>query len=345
MNVTFLIGNGFDLNLGLKTRYADFYKYYKEKKFDDMISKSIATDFKMWSDLEMGLGAFLKDVDETQIDEFLDSKSTLERTLAEYLTLENDRMVIDTEPNFAAEFSKNTVGFWNDFNLEDKEQRKRVVSNTTEEIQYQFISFNYTNSLDRMISVAQTHKKQFGTHVARGSTYGETVVAPLHIHGILTDDLILGLDNVSQIQNEKLAKNPALADYIIKASVNKALGERRIEQAKAIIDKSKYVCLFGLSIGETDGMWWEYLVEWLNRSEDNRLVLFVHGEDNVRLSAQEKVRFRDRKRKLFLERSKCKDENILNNVRNRIIVVPNSKIFSMKNVSVKNTELITIGGK
>lgn len=26
--VTFLIGNGFDLNLGLKTRYADFYPHY-----------------------------------------------------------------------------------------------------------------------------------------------------------------------------------------------------------------------------------------------------------------------------------------------------------------------------
>lgn len=345
MNITFLIGNGFDLNLGLNTRYADFYKYYKEKKVDDMISKSIARDFKMWSDLEMGLGVFLRNVDEPQIDEFLDSKSTLERTLAEYLTLENDRMVIDAEADFAVEFSKNIVGFWNEFNLEDKEHHKRVVSNTTEEIRYQFISFNYTDSLDRMISVTQTHKKQFGTHVARNTTYGDTVATPLHIHGILTDDLILGLDNMSQIQNEKLAQNPALADYIIKASVNKALGERRIERAKVIIDKSKYVCLFGLSIGETDGMWWEYLVEWLNTAEDNRLVLFVHGEDNVRLSAQEKVRFRDRKRKLFLERSRCKDDNIRNNVRDRIIVVPNSRIFSMKNVSVKNTELITIGGK
>lgn len=30
MNITFFIGNGFDLNLGLKTRYKDFYKYFKE---------------------------------------------------------------------------------------------------------------------------------------------------------------------------------------------------------------------------------------------------------------------------------------------------------------------------
>ena len=28
LNITFLIGNGFDIGLGLKTRYKDFYKYY-----------------------------------------------------------------------------------------------------------------------------------------------------------------------------------------------------------------------------------------------------------------------------------------------------------------------------
>ena len=28
MEIAYLIGNGFDLNLGLKTRYDDFYDYY-----------------------------------------------------------------------------------------------------------------------------------------------------------------------------------------------------------------------------------------------------------------------------------------------------------------------------
>lgn len=32
MNVTFLLGNGFDLNLGLSTSYKDFYSYYTKKE-------------------------------------------------------------------------------------------------------------------------------------------------------------------------------------------------------------------------------------------------------------------------------------------------------------------------
>ena len=39
MNITFLIGNGFDINLGLKTRYTNFYPYYLEKYPEEMIAK------------------------------------------------------------------------------------------------------------------------------------------------------------------------------------------------------------------------------------------------------------------------------------------------------------------
>ena len=31
MNITFFIGNGFDLNLGLKTGYIDFYEWIHKK--------------------------------------------------------------------------------------------------------------------------------------------------------------------------------------------------------------------------------------------------------------------------------------------------------------------------
>ena len=40
MNITFMIGNGFDLNIGLKTRYKDFIlEYLKIDTKDDMLKK------------------------------------------------------------------------------------------------------------------------------------------------------------------------------------------------------------------------------------------------------------------------------------------------------------------
>jgi hypothetical protein len=79
MNVTFLLGNGFDLNLGLSTSYKDFYSYYTKKEPNDFIAKSISKNYELWSDLELGLGKFLKIVKEDQINDFLNSKALLEK--------------------------------------------------------------------------------------------------------------------------------------------------------------------------------------------------------------------------------------------------------------------------
>ena len=35
MNITYLVGNGFDLNLGLQTKYTDFIKVYKNQVMSD----------------------------------------------------------------------------------------------------------------------------------------------------------------------------------------------------------------------------------------------------------------------------------------------------------------------
>lgn len=338
MNITFLIGNGFDLNLKLNTRYSDFYKYYIENDPKDLLSNSIKEDFEMWSDLEVGLGEFLKDVDETQIEEFLDSKSTLERMLSEYLSLENQRVVIKDEKALSEEFKKKILNFFYDFNSIDKEHYHQLVSNTRAQINYKFITFNYTNVLDMIVNAAQKHCKPFGNHTVGGTGYNDTVITPHHIHGKLTEDLILGLDNTEQIRNDKLKTNPRLTNYIIKSAVNIALGEKKIEKAKEIIDKSKYVCLFGLSIGDTDGMWWRYIIEWLKREKDNRLVLFINKNTNVQLSGQEKIRFRDSNREMMLERSRCEVSETLKLVQDKIIIVPNSKIFNLENIILEEKE-------
>ena len=53
MNITFFIGNGFDINLGLNTKYSDFYPYFIEKStITNMIRAWLQEDELLWSDLE-----------------------------------------------------------------------------------------------------------------------------------------------------------------------------------------------------------------------------------------------------------------------------------------------------
>ena len=336
MNITFFIGNGFDLNIGLRTRYTDFYKYYQENCPSNIISQSIQSDYKMWSDLEIGLGKFLERVSENQIIEFLDAKGNLERLLSEYLLSEKRRVIFSNERLLAEEFRNNIYNFWRDFNAIEQQHYKKVISDTNGRINYAFITFNYTDILDEIVSMAQNYVVPFGQHVCGNLRYTDNIVLPHHIHGGLDENLILGVDNSEQIINDKFKVNPELTRYVIKPQLNEALGEQKIQRADAIISNSKYICLYGLSLGATDTLWWRKLYEWLNNESNTRLVVFVRSETNCSFSAQERIRFIDSERERFLDRCCLMKSDISEIVRDKIIIVPNSKIFDLKNISLND---------
>ena len=63
MNILFMIGNGFDKNLGLNTSYIDFYEYYVKLPSSNEVVKVFKDDLKKnnyvdWSDLELALGEY-----------------------------------------------------------------------------------------------------------------------------------------------------------------------------------------------------------------------------------------------------------------------------------------------
>ena len=70
--------------------------------------------------------------------------------------------------------------------------------------------------------------------------------------------------------------------------MNNSIGQRKTERAFDIINKSRIICVFGMSIGNTDKMWWEALVEWLASNENNKLVIFL---ERFRRCTEEKIAF------------------------------------------------------
>ena len=66
MNITFLIGNGFDLNCGLKSSYQDVYnEYCKINETDSELiknfKKNIKNDYKTWGDFELAMAEKIND--------------------------------------------------------------------------------------------------------------------------------------------------------------------------------------------------------------------------------------------------------------------------------------------
>ena len=70
MKISVLLGNGFDVSLGIKSSYGDFYKWYYDKPSDikhiqdfrnaikEDILRDIPDDEKTWADFELGLGKY-----------------------------------------------------------------------------------------------------------------------------------------------------------------------------------------------------------------------------------------------------------------------------------------------
>ena len=115
MNVTFLIGNGFDINLGLRTKYTDFIEIYREiQPQDNEIIKRfkrnvIEKNLPRWSDAELAFGEATSSISENfTVEDFCDCHTHFCKTLAEYLRSEQKRLVLNKEntPAITANFSK-----------------------------------------------------------------------------------------------------------------------------------------------------------------------------------------------------------------------------------------------
>lgn len=109
MNITFLLGNGFDIQCGLQTSYINFCEYILKKKYsieltqdrndklvskiDNMIYSEIyksKDNIDTWADLELQLGIFTKRLKEENqdtklADKFLDDFEVLREDLNDYL--------------------------------------------------------------------------------------------------------------------------------------------------------------------------------------------------------------------------------------------------------------------
>lgn len=62
-NLVFLIGNGFDLNCGLKSKYKDAYQYYcnKTQNNSELIERfknDLKANYENWSDFEEGMAYY-----------------------------------------------------------------------------------------------------------------------------------------------------------------------------------------------------------------------------------------------------------------------------------------------
>lgn len=284
MNVTFLIGNGFDVNMGLKTKYTDFYdNYIKSNK--DLPSESCIKKFcglidpkcKTWADFEM---AFAKNIfgDRNSVGDILYDFSV---KFLQHLSDECEKCSYDNPENIA-KFRNFLI---NGYKLLEKRDRQIIEQMYTDKegIVIKFVNFNYTNTIENLCKYYiknNSNSKVLRKYRYSNVEYTEQISEELHIHGTLQDYIIIGIDSLSQIQDEQLKNDSGVSKYCVKDAINNDNGNPQIiKKYIEIINSSNIIYAYGISFGESDKSRWDIINKWLKSNSKNKIVIYKYGLD------------------------------------------------------------------
>lgn len=317
--ITYLIGNGFDISAGLNTRYSDFYKYMISKYESGECSKNdilenIKNNSDLWSNLELGLGEYTQEIadDIGKLEKFFDEKFQIDTMLMKYLRIEQER--IDWENNNSIQkvrndFSKYIYNFYNLFTPVERDEILKICSNSNSA--YKVISFNYTNVIKKCIDLISNK------------------IELLYLHGSLEkNNAILGVNDSEQIKNDFFKNSDEMLICMNKLEINNDIGEYTISKAKSILRNSNIICIYGMSIGDTDKYWWQEIINNLKEGLTEMVIIFSYIPD---LNINNRVKHRRAKKDIQnqLLRYCSDDEQLVDELRSKIKVLCNSEMFKM----------------
>lgn len=255
MRILFVLGNGFDLQLGLPTSYRDFYKYYSccnsENESVRRLKKEIGLNPENWGDLELALAQYTSK--EVNLDEFCAAYDDIQSKLQKYILTVDDMMKAG-ELNLNADVDSVFTGLRfpeNYFCPEIAESLNEFYSSGGNKlINVDVFTFNYTHTLEYLLGnvLDDFESDDPRRYISRKFC---------HIHREITVDnsVWLGVDNDSQISNSSYLDRMEARFRLIKPEMIEAVGSTTMRKADNLISNADVICLFGASFGDSDLSW------------------------------------------------------------------------------------------
>lgn len=338
MNILYIVGNGLDIQYGLKTKYSDFYEYqlpiYKEKKKNEKYYNIIydnillhqGDNWENWSDLELALGELTKNP-EVNEEEFMNALDDVNIDLNNYLTLIQDKFdltgkTIDIQKSLKEIYSQIPDG--------SKERVLKYIQNISIETDYiNILTLNYTNILEHLIG--KEKNKEYKTF--RGHIHGCFIRNVEHAHGTLEFSLILGVSDESQINKSYKNSNKK---SLIKEELHAQARENRHFKNINLIDSADLIIIFGTSIGATDGYLWKKIAD-ICIKKNMPVIIHCYKEnfDSIKKIPRQLGILYECIEDNFIEKSGIKDETKIKILKNNIIPLISKKVFEIKE-EIKN---------
>lgn len=348
MHITWFIGNGFDLNLGLKTGYTDFRDHVylsdslKSEKRDKLMQRLTDNERKglrtadLWSDLEklLGRSSDLYAKDESGL--FSETFEEMEQLLSDYVHTQEMRLPAVLPTECINEFKASISQF--DSRMVPQDQSHFKLDTAREPILQKFVSLNYTQALDRFVEAAGDANGISHQRKTLGGMYSDKVAKPFYLHGRLdatsgSYEVVFGVDSPEQIANAAFAQDSFFVESWVKSNRNTSLFDNTNEQRlQQLIDEASVICIYGCSMGESDGRIWRSIGEHLKNDGYSKLVLF--GYELPARSKHEHLRYQRAREamKTDFQIAAELDDDAMDALRERIFFVPSQDYFKFSSL-------------
>ncbi len=254
-NAMILIGNGFDVSHGFKTKYRDFYDNCEELKNlannGNLLCQHILNNITgdMWQDLECGLYDYSKKL--TNIHGKNDKESS-ENFRIEFLELRDClfayiREAINNSPN---------------------DNPGHFIAKLSEEwlrLNYQILSFNYSYVVAAYSQDALINKKDFSFDpqsiiFQHGSLYNSELARFNN-----TDSIVLGIDDTQKVEKSH--------SFLYKSTQN----VHSISDFIRLINEKEIYIIYGCSMGDSDAFYFNQLFS--NKHHNKTFIIYGYGKE------------------------------------------------------------------
>ena len=259
----------------MNTRYTDMYSSYLQKasendairRFKFALEQSAPKGYQLWSDFEMALAEYAKNFknEGELIDSIRSFKAHMRRCL---LSEQQIFMKYVDDKNGAIACAREMNRSIHNFH---RGQIPNVVHSIEQlgdltKANYRFITFNYTTVLDSILQYYARYLKISPGYI------------PIHIHGRLDGDIVLGVDSI--LQFGKLPYDFSLRGErsAIKPIFNLNYDELRIKEAEDAIKESDVICIYGMSLGKSDATWVTKIYNWIINDQNHHLICYNYSD-------------------------------------------------------------------
>ena len=359
MDVLLILGNGFDLNLGLPTAYSHFYDYYLNKPHlnsqQGSVLKQSLSEWKNnaassikniinWSDLELGLGEV--SLKYSMVNSYLDDFDDISLELTNYLQIVKKleikniekianafiddilrvALLTDLDSFISDNYKKTKESVFSGYlDFKPSNEMSEFLNSTSNlslsALNIDVMTFNYTNTAERIFKTIQ--QLAFPKNkISLGKI--------LHIHQDLGEaGIVLGVNSINQIANEDFRSLYPINYGIVKPNLVAEYAAGTDVECINAISKADVIIFFGVSLGMTDSIWWKRIGNLVSGSNKRIIYCPYERKEDFAYTSRAVVNKIHEYQEFLFDRFYISD-SVKNDMRKKVYPVRKNQMFDFR---------------